>query len=74
MGDLPRSQGEFGPDDLAAVAGALAAPAVAEGRDDRQAAPALGIRVRRAGLQVVRAVVPRLDDEGLLAGQQVYRR
>jgi hypothetical protein len=52
------------------VAGAFAALAVAEGRDDRQAAPALGVRVRLAGFQVKWAVVPYLDGKGLLAGQQ----
>jgi hypothetical protein len=54
--------GELGPDDLAPAAGAFAAPAVAKGRDDRQAAPALGVRARHAGLQVVRAVLARRAD------------
>src|SRR5205814_1958784 len=61
---------QLGPDDLAPVAGAFPAPAAAEGGDHHQAAPALGVGVRLAGFQVARAVVPRLDDEGLLAGQQ----
>ena len=66
----PRPQGALGPDDLAVVAGALPAPAVAEGGDHGQAAPGLGVGVGLAGFQVARAVVPRLDDEGLFAGQQ----
>ena len=59
-------QGKLGPDNLAPVAGTLAAPAVAEGRDN----PSGHARIRLSEFQVERAPVPRLDDEGLLAGQQ----
>src|SRR5690348_2140382 len=65
-----RSQGKVGPADLATVAGSLAAPPVAKGRDDRQAAPALGVRIRLAKLQVVWALVPYLDPKRPLGCQQ----
>ena len=61
---------EFSPDDLAPESGTLPTPALAEARDDGQAAPALVVRVRLAGLHVEWAVVPYLDHERLIACQQ----
>src|SRR5215469_9202530 len=65
-----RHDPQLSPDDLAPVVGALAAPVVTEGRDNGEAAPAFGVRGRLVRLDVERALVPRLDHEGLLAGQQ----
>src|SRR6266568_1885187 len=52
------------------VASALPAPLRAEGGDDGQAAPAFVLVVGVAGFQVEGAVVPHLNDQGGLAGQQ----
>jgi hypothetical protein len=67
---LTSHRGKLGPDNLAPAAGAFRAPAVGEGGDYGQAAPAFGVGVRLAGFHVERAVIPHFDDERLFGGQQ----
>ncbi len=65
-----RSERKLGQEDLAPAAGALAAPACAEGGDDGQPAPALVVRAGLPGFHVEGAPVPRLNYQRPLAGQQ----